>query len=88
MLKDHFQSAAEVETDFPPFSGRCSLSVSGKDDTEQKCCPKWTKAGENLTGAERDVRSIPRVHPPMRQAHTSLSVHTEITPSLLRVPAY
>lgn len=78
MLKDHIQSATEVETGFPPFSGKCPLSHTGKDDTEQVCNPRWTKhkwensrTGENLTDAQRAIRSIPRVHPPMGQAHTS-----------------
>lgn len=73
MLKDHIQSAAEVETGFPPFSGKCPLSHTGKDDTEQVCSTRWenSRTGENLTGAQRAIRSIPRVHPPTGQAHTS-----------------
>lgn len=92
MLKDHIQPAAEVETSFHLFLDKHSPSLNGKDDAELACCPRWTKhnwqnsrTGENLTSAQRASRSIPRVHPPMRQAYISpewAPIHSEETPSL------
>lgn len=82
MLKDRVQSAAEPETRFPPFLDKYSPSVIGKADTEEACCPRWTKrkwqnskTRKNLTGARKAAEEHPKsasIH--MRQAHISLGV--------------